>query len=559
MRHVVISSGSRCAPLVLAAGHHDGLRKWTNPDERSAAFCALGIAKATLQPAALICTSGTAVANYLPAIIEAKMSGTPMVVITADRPPRLRNVGAPQAIDQVDIYGGYVAYSEDLPVSSDANFWREAAARAVRRSIESCAPAHLNAPFDEPLFPSPDATARILTEDSAVAAEHAAPIQVETDSPEKLQLIDEIGALLARSRKALIVCGPHNDRGDLSTAVLALAERIGATVLADVASNVRRLPAAISHYDLALRDPGVRERLAPDLILRIGGLPTSKSLNEWIASTPAASKIGIANGAVADPDLCLTHALPVEPGLALNRLMSGIKTPSGEQTEYRDLWNSLEDSISDVLVQAMPEAGVIFEPEIVAQVCKNSGADVNLFLSSSMPIRWADMYAPAHPGFPRVIVNRGANGIDGIVSTAAGVARSSAHTTVCILGDLTFLHDSNGLWRLCAEHVPLKLIVLNNDGGGVFHFLPIAAHSNHFENLVAMPHGIEISHLAAAHGITYNLATSPADFGRIFDACLTRPGPEIIEVRTDRAGNHKRHQQVIEQVKCVARETLGLA
>ena len=186
-------------------------------------------------------------------------------------------------------------------------------------------------------------------------------------------------------------------------------------------------------------------------------------------------------------------------------------------------------------------------------------SDMNLFLSNSLPIRWADMYAPAHPGFPRVIVNRGANGIDGIVSTAAGVARASARTTVCLLGDLTFLHDPSGLWRLCVEHVPLKLIVLNNDGGGVFHFLPIASHSDHFENLVAMPHGIQISHLAAAHGITYNLAHSREHFSELFNTCLNRPGPEIIEVRTNRVGNHKRHQQVIEQVKRAVRDTLGLA
>jgi 2-succinyl-5-enolpyruvyl-6-hydroxy-3-cyclohexene-1-carboxylate synthase len=207
----------------------------------------------------------------------------------------------------------------------------------------------------------------------------------------------------------------------------------------------------------------------------------------------------------------------------------------------------------------MADAGEMCEPEIVAQVCKNSGADVNLFLSSSMPIRWADMYAKANAGFPRVIVNRGANGIDGIISTASGVARASEQTTVCILGDLTFLHDPNGLWRLRVESVPLKLIVLNNNGGGVFHFLPVALHSEHFENLVAMPHGIEISHLAAAYGITYTLANSSAHFSELFDASLTRPGPEIIEVRTDRAGNYRRHQEVIEQVKCAARSALGLA
>ncbi len=558
----MISSGSRCAALVLAAGNHLGLRLWTNPDERSAAFFALGAAKGSHQPAALICTSGTAAANYFPAVIEAHMSGVPLVVMTADRPPRLRGTGAPQTIDQVRLYGGYALSFDDLPVpgigSDDAREWMTITRRAVRLSAESTGPVHINTPFEEPLLVAPTAVAAILSEPLPALRDEVSSQTAQFPASVHAEELRDIGSLLQEAKKPIIVCGPQTDADNSSDLVISLADRINAPILADVASQMRRRPEAIAHYDLILRDEHVRSTLSPDLILRIGGLPTSKTVNDWIASSPAMSKIGISTGPVADPDRCLTHSVRSDCHDALKMLREHHATERMHSSKYHQDWKTLDSKVAALLGHFRTESEQILESDIVAQVCEQAGADTNVFLSNSMPIRWADMYASARAAFPRVLVNRGANGIDGIISTAAGATVASGRTTVCVIGDLTFLHDQNGLWRLSSEQVPLKIVILNNEGGGVFHFLPIASHADHFESLVAMPHGVELSHLALAHGIPHHRVDSADRFSAILHESLSRPGPDIIEVRTDRAFNFNHQQEVVRRVSETARAYLGI-
>ncbi len=222
------------------------------------------------------------------------------------------------------------------------------------------------------------------------------------------------------------------------------------------------------------------------------------------------------------------------------------------------MWRGVDGTAATLLEGTPAESAEVLESGIVSRVCSHIGSDTNLFLSNSMPIRWADMYAKARDGFPPVFVNRGANGIDGIVSTAAGVALASRRTTICVLGDLTFLHDQNGLWRLADDQVPLKIVVLNNSGGGVFHFLPIASLAGHFERLVAMPHSIDLAQLVSAHGIRYWRSQSLREFSVDFEECLRHFGPGVLEVHTDRTQNHKRHLETVATVTRAIRDSLRI-
>jgi 2-succinyl-5-enolpyruvyl-6-hydroxy-3-cyclohexene-1-carboxylate synthase len=562
VRHVVVSSGSRCAPLAIAAGELKGIAIWTNPDERSAAFFALGVAKGSGQPAALFCTSGTAAANYFPAVIEARMSGVPLVVITADRPPHLRDSGAPQTIDQFKLYGRYAVHFEELPLPhSDPDTvrrWSVAGQQAQAKAKSAGGPVHLNTPFEEPLLPHPDRVVECVRDSIATSDKALRDTVPSEDQDLDFGAAETIAELLSNSERPVIVCGPQDRAPDLVPLIAELAQRIGAPILADVASQARRLPGAICRYDLILRDARVAARLAPDLILRIGGLPVSKSLNEWIASSPATAKIGIAFGRAADPYRCLSHVLHADPRTALVALLKNAAArPAAEGAAYPELWRKV-DNAARFATMAETKADQNIESQVVMDVCDHAGRETSLFLSNSMPIRWADMYVCARDNFPRVLVNRGANGIDGIISTAAGIAVSTGETTICVLGDLAFLHDQNGLWRLAEEQVPLKLIVLNNGGGGVFHFLPVASHTAHFEPLVAMPHTIDLSRLAAAHGLDFLRVDAEVDIASILKECFTQRGPEIVEFRTDRRQNAQHHHDVIRRVSETARNVLGI-
>lgn len=490
------------------------------------------------------------------------MSGTPMVVITADRPSGLRDSGAPQTINQIDIYGQYAITTRDLPLpigNETSVTWRDAGRETLRLISPRDPVAHFNAPFEEPLIPTSETAAEIVAEEFRRRTQTETAAGAQGLSASDKRHLQEYSSLLVAAKRPIVVCGSLNIPESCVTQIVDLARKYGAPILADAASQLRTHADVVSHGDLIHRDPLVREFLTPDLILRIGGLPTSRTINEWIASNSAKTKIGIASTQPADPDRCLTHSLAAHVPGAIAALVSMTVIDQNPRRTYFDEWMSCEKALADELKRMTTPAGEVFEPAIVADTCRLMRGSMNLFLSNSMPIRWAEMYADAHSEFPRVLVNRGVNGIDGIISTAAGIARASTHTTVCLLGDLTFLHDSNGLWQLRAEQVPLKLVVLNNDGGGVFHFLPISAHSEHFESLVAMPHGVGLSHIAAAHGVSHHRCESRTHFNDLFEACLRRPGPEIIEIRTNRESNFKRHQEIVDRVARATRTVLGLA
>jgi len=538
VQEAVISSGARCAPLVLAATRTRGLHLQAFSDERAAGFRALGIAKFTRRPVVLICTSGTAGANYHPAVIEARMAHVPLVVLTADRPPELRGTGAPQTIDQVELYGRHVLRSWDLDPPSalgDGTHWVEIAVEAVELCLRDPAgPVHLNVPFHEPLLPAPERIGElhqfVREPRNARLVKHAVS-EAGCDWEASAKSIRD-------ATRGIIVCGANDGQDGFLPALEKLARLTGFPVFADPISRVRfSAPAGlsvISHYDLALLNRECAEHLRPDLFIRFGGLPTSKRLNEWIAAAPAVDCICIdSHSEIADPYGVATHRIVsglADACIGLAGKLEGHKA----STDFAGAWVLADQRIREILGSAAGGREHLFEGDIAARVMHQTPARSVVFLSSSLPIRLVDSYAGARPGPLRVMANRGANGIDGVVSTAVGVASVSPHPVVLLVGDIAFLHDLNALATVSRERLNLKIVLINNDGGGIFSFLPLIEHSDWFESLVTMPHGLVFSKGAEMFGITHVSVNTMREFDRQFSQLMSVSGPVIIEVATSR-------------------------
>ncbi len=530
LTHVVISPGSRSTPLAHAFAEAAGLHVTVALDERSAGFIALGLAKATGQPAALLCTSGTAAANYLPAVVEARLSATPLLVLTADRPPELRECHSGQTIAQNGIYGGYPVWSAEAAVpSADLTLlrhWRQLLVDAWQRSQGPLAgPVHLNLPFRDPLPPSePEKGYKApagLDLDTFTAVPPCGIVQ-PTLTP------SVVASVLTKTERGVIIVGPHafEDRDESAAAVRELSRLTGWPVLADGAGTLRGDLAGeaslVTGYDLILRDVGTARALRPQAAVFIGPLPTSKVLRAWLkeGDIPAV-QLGRA-GENTDP----THS-------RWSRL-DGQLVPSGEAisanpSAYALAWQKAQKAAARKLSRIV-DVDWPFEGRVVALLEEALGPDDRLFVGSSMPIRDVEwFYHPPGPG-PEILTNRGANGIDGTVSTALGASLDGRHT-VLLCGDLTFLHDSNALLSAYGHRGDLTVLVINNQGGGIFNHLAVAR-SARFEQLWGTPQATDLGKLCAAHKVRHDLAAGWEDLRRLLE--IRGKGVRIIEFRTDR-------------------------
>lgn len=557
IRDVCVSPGSRSAPLALALHAQGGLRLTTHLDERSAAFFALGAAKANGVPVALLCTSGTAAANYYPAVIEAAQSGAPLVVLTADRPPELHDVSANQSIDQQRLFGTYPRFFADagLPqVRSDrVRHLRGLVCRAVAASLNPFpGPVHLNFPFQEPLEPTPvpgDVPADWETTDPVAARGRSAGrafLEIAparpTPGPEAFEPIAEV---LRRARRILLVAGP----GTGSAEVLRLAAALGAPVLCDALSGLRYGPSEgasrIASYDGWLGEADVRRSLAPDVVLRFGGTPTSKALLQALSDWSTSEQILIdASPNRAEPTHRATHVLPGHAGHAAQALREREGTPRGGPSEYAAGWLRLEAAALGVYREGL--ASEAFEGAIVAAVTEALPADADLWIGSSLPVRDLERFAGARDTALRVLSNRGASGIDGVVSSALGAAHASGRRTVLILGDISFLHDLSGVVSAARLGIALDVVVLDNDGGGIFEFLPVSRHEPPFTELFVTPHGRDLAAIAKAAGWDA-YSCSAADVAARLRTRPTRP--RLLDVQTDRKVNLARRRALEAQVR----------
>ena len=509
-----------------------GLRVWSHVDERSAAFFALGIAKETRRPTAVLCTSGTAAANFLPAVVEAYAAEVPMLVLTADRPPELRGCGAPQSIDQIKLYGSYARwFAEAGAPEIGAGYFRSLAARAVAFAVASPpGPVHLNFPFREPLMPS----AALPTSDarSATVAHHALL------APEP-GLVRSLAERLGRSRRPLIVCGPGYGGDEFASAVAELAERCGAPILADPLSQMRCGTHDLSHvvatYDALLRHQPLAARLAPDLVLRIGPTPRSKPLLQYLQRHVAAPQIVLHSlGAWSDPGLSAAEMIAADPTLTCAALLPRLEARD-PTAPWLSSWTKAGDCAAAALAAEFEAMEEMFEGKALARLAARLPDEAVVFVGNSMPVRDIESFWPVGPKRRRFLCNHGANGIDGFVSSvlgvaASGMAASAEVPVVAVTGDLGFYHDLNGL--LAAKRYPIAatILVLNNDGGGIFSFLPQAHCGAGFEELFATPHGLDFHHAAQLYGAEFERVSSWSQFDAAVPRAIASKRTTVIEV-----------------------------
>jgi 2-succinyl-5-enolpyruvyl-6-hydroxy-3-cyclohexene-1-carboxylate synthase len=545
MTDACTSPGSRCAPLVLSLAREPGLRCWSHLDERCAGFFALGLAKATGRPAAVACTSGTAAANVAPAVHEAREARVPMLVLTADRPPELREVGAGQTIDQAKLYGTAAKWFFEVgtheATGERLRWMRALACRTYWTALEGRpGVVHLNFPLREPLVPEgplpDDDTSRPGRE--PMVAWTAPPGDPDEHALERL-----LEAVEKRPR-GVLVCGRSERVPALGSAAEGFAEASGYPVLADPLSGARRGP-ALSHYDTLLRDPGFADAHRPELVLRVGDLPTSKPLRAWLASSREAEQVSLdPEAAWQDPDAAVGSILAADPATVLAELTERLQRPP--DAGWGEAWRRADRAAAAAIDGAL--AGVLSEPQVAAQLGDELPANAVLIAASSMPVRDVETFWPVREDPPRVLANRGANGIDGTVSTAFGVAAAIDGPVVLLIGDVALAHDVGGL--LCASRLGLRLtiVLLNNDGGGIFHFLPVAGETDAFEEHVATPHGLDFAKAAALYGCDHELVREEASFASVLDRARHADRTTILEVRTDRQANLALHRSVWDAV-----------
>ncbi len=537
LEHACTSPGSRSTPLVLSLAREPGIRATSHIDERCGSFFALGLAKATGRPVALACTSGTAAANYAPAVHEAHEARVPLLILTADRPPELREIGAGQTIDQVKLYGGAAKWYlevDDQPATPERMRWlRQLACRAYWSALEGRpGPVHLNFSLREPLvldqpLPAgePGGGGRAGGR-PWVTRPRAQPVA----SP---GLIEGLEAVLDAHPRAVMVAGRSERDPGLGEALGGLADRLALPLLAEPLSGARRGRAAVAHYDALLRDPGFAAAQAPDLVLRFGDLPTSKPLRQWLHGLQALQIAFDAESAWQDPAGRVATVVTADP-----RALEP-KQPRKDR-EWLDAWRGADHAAADAIARTLDD---LSEPRVAAELGVRLPADTTLVVASSMPVRDVETFFPARDAPPRVLSNRGANGIDGTVSTAFGVAAAGG-PTVLLIGDVALAHDMGGLLAARRLGLPLVIVVLNNDGGGIFHFLPVEREGADFEEHVATPHGLDFEHAAELYGLGYVRVADPGTFRDALDGALASHRATILEVHTDRAENVELHRRV---------------
>ncbi|MDX1420039.1 MAG: 2-succinyl-5-enolpyruvyl-6-hydroxy-3-cyclohexene-1-carboxylic-acid synthase [Rubricoccaceae bacterium] len=568
----VVGSGSRSTPLAVAAGAHPGTAVTVHVDERGGAFAALGWARATGCPAALVTTSGTAVANAMPAAVEADAEGVPLLLLTADRPPELRETGANQTVRQPGFFDGVARWSFDLPVPTadiPLAFVLTTAAQAVYRSRHPAGPVHLNLPFREPLAPRPDGAdvpaLLALVEDwigtDGPYTRYVPP--VTAPAPDTLQpLLDRwVGV-----ERGLVVLGKTDDPA-AAPAAARLASALGWPLLPDLASGGRlgtAGPTAAPHYDLALASEAFREAHRPEAVLHLGRRATSKRLLQHVgAARPASYAVVRPDAARFDPTHSVTHRVQSDVPAFCEAAMAVLDPPVHRPSSWQTAWQDASAAVAEALAAAF-EDDALSEPRLAGLVTSLTPAGWGLVAAASMPVRDLDAFAVASGPSLRVTANRGASGIDGTVATAAGYARGLGGPAVLLLGDLALLHDLNGL-ALLQDGPPVVVVVVNNDGGGIFHFLPVAPGAGEgalpdavFEPLFGTPHGLGFEPAARMFGLGYARPETASAFAADFRVAVESGRSALIEVRTDRRENRALHHELGTRCARAVEQALGL-
>jgi 2-succinyl-5-enolpyruvyl-6-hydroxy-3-cyclohexene-1-carboxylate synthase len=565
LRAVCIAPGSRSTPLAVAFAEHPDIHVYSIIDERGAAFFALGLALASERPVAVVCSSGTAAANFYPAIIEAHYAAVPLLILTADRPPELRDSGANQTVDQVKMYGDHVRWSVDValpegnPASLTVRSLRTLACRAyaVANGMNGAQPkgaVHLNFPFRKPLEPIP--VPEDKTSDQLWAGRSRGQPFTKIAGGRVRLLDDGIGALFetfARSQRPMLIIGPNRDRA-LAEELITLAKVGHVPLLADPLSQARYSPhwrevegEVIGGYDSFLR--GLSEWEQPDLILRFGAMPTSQTLIDYLNAVHDAYQIAFSlDGTWRDPNHQIDELIaadPVEIVRSLRRLCS-------EMPRLASAWDE-RFANAEVVTWEIVEAGLrgsFFDGAVVAEVVSMMPDGASLFIGNSLPVRHLDQFARPAPKLIRVFGNRGASGIDGTISSAAGAASGVDVPLVLITGDLGFYHDLSALLTLKRCGVRMVVVLINNNGGGIFQRLPIARFDPPYTELFRTAHGVTFGDVCDCFDIDYAKTCSRSEFKAAFAKAIgeIELHSTVIEVPTDPIHDLEQRNEIVQRV-----------
>ncbi|MCK6577066.1 MAG: 2-succinyl-5-enolpyruvyl-6-hydroxy-3-cyclohexene-1-carboxylic-acid synthase [Anaerolineae bacterium] len=560
LRAVCIAPGSRSTPLTLAFAEHADIEVFRHLDERSAGFFALGLARATDRPVALVCTSGSAVANFFPAVVEAHASRLPLLILTGDRPQELRFSGANQTIDQLKFYGDYARWSVDLalpegdPTALMLRYLRTTAARAY--AIADGLPkgvVHLNFPFRKPLEP-----------ENVESDQSASPLPISGDADELRRVhtcvmrgtnapsseqISITARLIREYEKAVIVCGTNCPGGDFPRRIAALAAHLQIPLFAEPSSGVRYLedlhPLILGGYETFLNKMNVP---LPDLVIRFGDVPTSKWLNDMLEQSPSHAYLQISADGVWSDDLHrTTHFMHCDPGQFCLSLTEEL--PARQASEWSRLFVRVEAATWLRLSESMQMS--IFDGAFVGDLIAEMSAGAQLFVGSSLPVRHVDQFGRPRAAGLSVYANRGASGIDGNVSTALGIAAADPQRPlVMLVGDVTLYHDMNGLFALQDRDMQnVTIVVINNNGGGIFQRLPISRFEPPFTDLFVMPHDLDFQHVAALYGLEHHVVADRAEFRQLIRRTTASQGARLIEVRTSISEDETTRRRLIQQVR----------
>jgi len=562
-----VAPGSRSTPLTVAFDGHPGVETFSILDERSAAFFGLGRSRRSGEPTALVCTSGTAAANFHPAVIEASQSRVPLVVLTADRPAELQDSGANQTIDQAGLYGDAPRYHRTLPEPAPEarrlRSLRTTVARAVShaRGVDP-GPVHLNVPFAKPLEPTDvagDVPDTLAVEDPLALDGRDGPfVRTRRGTPTADDAtIDEITAALAGADRGLLVAGPVNPGRIDPETVGAFLDATGVPLLADPLSGLRYGP----HVDAADTDgdePTPDDRLvcggydayvgsdnwpAPDVVVRVGASPTSKPLRKHLAAAEARQFVVDGAGEWPEAEFTATDHVQADPAQVLagvaehvREASRGVSSPAATE-EWRERYRSAERAHWDVVADGRDER--LFEGGVLAAVVEGAPNPATVFVSNSMPVRDCDRFGRPRSADLTLLGNRGASGIDGILSSGLGAGSATDDPLVVVTGDLAYYHDMNGLLSVTRCGVDATVVLVNNDGGGIFHMLPIAQFDPPFTGQFKTPHGLDFEPSGDLYGLEYACVSSADGFERAYAESLDSDGTQVLEVVVDAEASHR--------------------
>ena len=533
VRHAVFSPGSRSTTMAMLFKEHEGFETYMNIDERSASFMALGIAKAHKEPTVLVCTSGSAVAHYLPAILEAQYTGVPLIVLSADRPHTLLHVGAPQTVDQHKIFGTAVNYFEELAVPQESHYYtypRQVARKAYMKAMDTKkGPVHINVPLFEPLVPE-------LSRNHFEAGRSS--FKVVKPNYSDIFACGEGNNLLERYERILILAGPQIDI-DEAEMIRSFGESLQAPILADPLSNIRGCGTSkvvISTYDALLAGQAFWHELKPDCVIQFGQIVVSKRVQQMVASWDNVEYIEV-NATMDSMNPTGKTTMHIQASIDVFTNLYGVKNDS---PAYLGKWQHLETAGKQKLGTAIEEPSC-FEGRTIRELQQHISDNAQVLIANSMSIRDFDYFWFSGESKAVLYGNRGVNGIDGTISTALGLA-ANGRPTYLVTGDLSLFHDLNGLAVAKTHNLNLTIILHNNDGGGIFEYLPQKG-TKHFDYLFSTSQGLDYSGAAKLYGCGYTKISSPNELSFVLAKIGQESGVHIIEIPTNREYSRELHKK----------------